>query len=66
MSKELINNLFRLDIKTSTTGTEGEPSTGLGLILCKEYIEKIGGKLEISSEPGKGSCFCFTVPKFEE
>jgi signal transduction histidine kinase len=66
MSKEALDNLFRLDVKVSTPGTEGEPSTGLGLILCKEFIEKNGGELEINSEPGKGSCFSFTIPKFNK
>jgi two-component system sensor histidine kinase/response regulator len=61
MSPEMVENLFRLNVQTNRTGTEGEPSTGLGLILCKEFIEKLGGKLCIESEEGKGSDFSFSL-----
>ena len=63
MDKEMINNLFRIDIDTSRKGTEDESSTGLGLIICKDFIEKHGGKLRVESEEGKGSTFYFTIPK---
>ncbi len=62
MDEKLISNLFRLDIKTNRKGTEREPSTGLGLIICKEFIEKHGGKLCIDSKEGVGSRFYFTFP----
>lgn len=62
MSREMIDNLFRLDVQTNRIGTEGEPSTGLGLFLCKEFIEKHGGKISVESEVGKGSVFTFTIP----
>jgi signal transduction histidine kinase len=62
MSKELISKLFLLNEKTNRKGTEGEPSTGLGLLLCKEFIEKHNGKIRVDSEEGKGSTFSFTVP----
>jgi signal transduction histidine kinase len=62
MSKEMIDNLFRLDTDTNRKGTEGESSTGLGLIICKEFIEKHGGKLWMESEEGKGATFYFTLP----
>jgi PAS domain S-box-containing protein len=62
MDETLISNLFRLDIKTNRKGTEKEPSTGLGLIICKEFIEKHGGKLCIDSKEGLGSRFYFTLP----
>ena len=62
MSKSLIENLFHLGVNTGRKGTEGEYSTGLGLMICKDFIEKSGGKLVIESEEGKGSVFHFTIP----
>jgi len=62
MSHKMIGNLFHLDIDTNRKGTEGESSTGLGLMICKDFIEKNGGKLWIESEEGKGSTFGFTLP----
>jgi len=61
MTPELKNKLFQINEKTSRPGTEGEPSTGLGLLLCKEFIEKNGGKIWVESEVGKGSSFSFTI-----
>ena len=62
MSEEMIQNLFILDIDTGRQGTEDESSTGLGLIICKDFIEAHGGKLKIESEVGKGTTFSFTIP----
>ncbi len=62
MNQHMLENLYRLDVKTNRKGTDKEPSTGLGLIICKEFIEKHGGKLRVESEEGKGSTFCFTLP----
>ncbi len=62
MSSAMIEDLFRLDTRTTRNGTEGEPSTGLGLLLCKEFIEKHNGKLWVESKEGKGSTFYFSVP----
>ena len=62
MSPEMIDNLFRLDSPSGRPGTAGEPSTGLGLLLCKEFIEKNGGKIQVESEVGKGSVFILTIP----
>ena len=60
--KQSIEQLFRIDSKYSTPGTEKEQGTGLGLILCREFVEKHGGKIWAESEEGKGSAFCFTLP----
>jgi signal transduction histidine kinase len=62
MSAGMVYNLFRLDGQTDRPGTEGEPSTGLGLIICKEFVEKHNGKLWVASEEGKGSEFFFDLP----
>ena len=62
MSPDMIADLFRLDVKTNRIGTEGESSTGLGLLLCKDFIEKNMGKLWVESEVDKGSTFYFTIP----
>ncbi|CAN1529869.1 HATPase domain containing protein [Flavobacteriaceae bacterium] len=63
MSPKIIENLFKLDIKNNRIGTEAEPSTGLGLILCKEYIEKHNGKIWVESNEGIGSTFHISFPK---
>jgi PAS domain S-box-containing protein len=62
MSQILVDNLFRLDVQTSRIGTDDEPGTGLGLLLCKEFVEKHGGILRVESEEGNGSNFYFTLP----
>ena len=62
ISPEMVKDLFRIDVRTGRKGTNSEPSTGLGLLLCKELVEKQGGKIWAESEEGKGSRFCFTIP----
>ncbi len=62
ISKGKIDNLFRIDKNTSTKGTAKETGTGLGLILCKEFVEQHNGKIWVESEEGKGSRFTFSIP----
>lgn len=63
IKKEDIEKLFRLDENHSTLGTQNEKGTGLGLILCKEFAEKHGGKIWVESEFGKGSTFYLSIPQ---
>jgi len=62
ISPEDINRLFATEINKKQIGNSKEKGTGLGLILCKEFVEQMGGKLWVKSEPEKGSSFYFTVP----
>jgi len=62
MDESLLQDLFRIDKITTRQGTQDEKGTGLGLILCREYIEKWGGTLRVTSVPSKGSTFSFTLP----
>ena len=57
-----VKRLFQIDKTFSTSGTNNEKGTGLGLILCKEFIEKHGGKIWVESNEGQGSCFYFSFP----
>lgn len=58
-----ISKLFRIDMTYSTSGTAKEEGTGLGLVLCKEFVEKNGGEIWVESEIGNGSTFHFTIPQ---
>jgi len=67
MPNHILENLFTIAEKTSRPGTDNEPSSGLGLILCKEFIEKHGGRIWAESDADglsgqKGSTFYFTIP----
>lgn len=66
ISSDDVAKLFNISEVHSTKGTAGEPGTGLGFLLCKEFIEKHGGKIWVESEVQKGSVFKFTIPVFNE
>ncbi|MEI7501204.1 MAG: ATP-binding protein [Bacteroidota bacterium] len=62
MTADMVEKLFKLDQTFSTIGTANEKGTGLGLILCKEFIDKNRGSINVESERGFGSTFRFTLP----
>ncbi len=62
ISKQNQEKLFRIDVHHSTPGTAKEQGTGLGLVICKEMVEKNGGYIWVESELGKGTTVKFTVP----
>jgi signal transduction histidine kinase len=64
IAPERVNNLFEISQRITTAGTANEKGTGLGLLLCKEFVEKHGGKIWAESVKGKGSRFIFTLPLF--
>jgi len=63
ISQAMLKNLFRIDVNTSRKGTNNEASSGLGLMICKDFVEKHGGNFWVESEEGKGSTFSFILPK---
>jgi two-component system sensor histidine kinase/response regulator len=62
MTAEDMHHLFIVDYKKSKPGTNDEQGTGLGLVLCKDFVQKLGGKITVSSELNQGSAFSFTLP----
>jgi len=65
MNQDMISNLFKINEKVSKPGTENEPSSGLGLLLCKEFVELNSGIMKVESTEGAGSIFSFTLPTTE-
>lgn len=66
MSREIMGKLFHIEESFSNVGTRNEKGTGLGLMICKEFVEKHAGRLWVESEEGKGSIFKFTIPTQNE
>jgi signal transduction histidine kinase len=66
ISPEDMKKIFQPDIHFSTPGTGKEKGTGFGLLLCKDFVEKNGGKIAIDSQPGKGTSLTFTLPTVHE
>ena len=62
MNQQNLEKIFKIDSKFSNLGTNNEKGTGLGLILCKEFVELQGGKIWVTSKVGIGSTFTFTLP----
>lgn len=60
--EDRIETLFFIDVKNSMPGTEKEQGTGLGLKLCKEFVEKLGGRIWVENKNSEGSEFKFTIP----
>ncbi len=66
MKKETLEKLFKIESTNPKPGTANELGTGLGLIICKEFVEKNGGEIWVESQEGNGSSFHFSLPYFNE
>jgi PAS domain S-box-containing protein len=64
--KDKLDKIFNIGESYTNPGTSGEPSTGLGLVLCKEFVQLNGGRISVNSTEGSGSIFTFTLPLSSE
>ncbi len=62
MTSKMVEEIFRIDVSNGRKGTNGEPSSGIGLLLCKEFTERNGGTIKVESQPDEGSTFNITLP----
>lgn len=65
MKPEIAGSLFKIDAHVTTKGTKDEKGTGLGLIICKEFVEKHNGTISVASEVGHGTTISFTIPQIK-
>ena len=65
MSQDIVDGLFKVENNVQRPGTSNEKGTGLGLILCQEFIHKNNGDIGVKSTEGDGSEFCISLPLFK-
>ena len=63
ISQDRLERIFDIDKSKTTEGTRNEPGTGLGLLICKDFVEKHGGTIGVESKEGEGSTFYFRIPR---
>lgn len=66
MNNDMLRDLFKVDVKSNRKGLDGELSTGLGLIICRELCDHLGGTFNVESEVNVGTCFSFTVKNMQK
>ncbi len=64
INPQALTDLFRLDLRKNTPGTANEKGTGLGLLLCQEFVKKNNGTIHVTSQPGQGTSFTITLPTY--